>query len=139
MENQPVETVANILTAIKAPATKETVPCIETWAKWLNVQHFDDPQLIDMIQLCAYFTRHVQANAKAKEAGRPLPCTPHWLTLIGKCGTGKSHCALKLWDVLRHKFNWFKTHYLAEFVFWPAFVSDLRAGASYNRLTDMRT
>ena len=24
-------------------------------------------------------------------------------------------------------------------MFWPAFVSDLRAGASYNRLTDMRT
>lgn len=67
---------------------------------------------------------------------------PRWLSLIGRSGTGKTHCATRVWD-------WLCSHHGAagysesvkftpRVIHWPSFVMDLRSGSEYERIADMR-
>src|SRR5688572_26763032 len=76
------------LTATQAPATKETTRSMETWARWLDLETFNDPELEELVRLCRQFARGIVD-------GKP----PFWLSLLGKSGTGKTHCATRLWSL----------------------------------------
>lgn len=67
---------------------------------------------------------------------------PRWLSLIGRSGTGKTHCANRVW-------NWLCSHhgaknyaegvkFVPQIIHWPSFVMDLRSGHEYERISDMR-
>lgn len=63
---------------------------------------------------------------------------PRWITIHGNSGTGKTHCARRLWNSLSLRSDWREASFLHEEVYWPAFVSDLRSGEAYARLKDMQ-
>jgi hypothetical protein len=59
---------------------------------------------------------------------------PCWLTLMGKKGTGKTHCARRVWTFLYTHFelgrhpSLFDCRYTPRSVYWPAEVDELRGG-----------
>ena len=87
---------------------------IEAWAKWLKVETFGEQGLENLVSQCANF-----ATALTKQEH------PRWISLLGTCGTGKTHCAVRLWD-LRHHLSWTRTLYDGHIVYWPRFVVQLR-------------
>lgn len=68
---------------------------------------------------------------------------PFWNSMLGKSGTGKTHCATRLWQALGGTLNWNSTKYLPRLIYWPDFVDELRdrnrdSGLSnYNMMNDM--
>lgn len=80
--------------------------------------------------LCAHFVRGLIANSP-----------PFWLSIIGKSGTGKTHCAARLWSSLSDKMRWVDMRYIPRLVYWPAFIEELRVkineGQSLAELLDM--
>lgn len=88
---------------------------METWAKWLRLETLGDPELEALVELCRQFARGIVD-------GKP----PFWLSLLGKSGTGKSHCARMLWNKLNARFSSQHTRYVPRFVYWPKFIEDLR-------------
>lgn len=122
--------VSNALTAMQAQPTKEQPPNIVDWAKWLKLETFGDPELERLTLLCAQF-------AKGLLAQQP---PPFWLSIIGKSGTGKTHCAARLWS-LSDKLSWVESRYIPRLVYWPAFVESLRVrineGGHLAELLDM--
>jgi DNA replication protein DnaC len=97
------------------------------FAQWLNFNTFQDPQLILMVTAC-----HEWVNAVKN--GKP----PRWLTILGNSGTGKTHCAYKLWNYAHDKFDWTKTSYHEHVVYWPDFVQKLRMGESFAKREEMK-
>ena len=63
--------------------------------------------------------------------------SPCWLTFLGNTGTGKSHCARKVWEKLSRKINWSKYDWIPSEIYWPKMVSDLRSGDAYERIGEM--
>jgi len=63
--------------------------------------------------------------------------SPRWLTLLGNTGTGKTHCARRVWQNLSNRSNWGRCDFAPNEIYWPGFVSDLRAGIAYERLRDL--
>lgn len=51
---------------------------------------------------------------------------PRWLSVIGHSGTGKTHIAKRLWQLLKPEFNWRNAAYNERVIYWPEFVEDLR-------------
>lgn len=60
-----------------------------------------------------------------------------WLSLIGKTGTGKTHCARRLWDWAETRFEWTRFEYIQMPIYWPAMIRDLRAGERYHELREL--
>lgn len=79
-----------------------------------------------MVNRCADF---VLAFKEAK--------SPRWLTLLGNSGTGKTHCGKKVWKFCKERSSWSTTGYFPEKIYWPDFVSQLRAGTAYEHMRDL--
>ena len=104
------------------------------------MQTLNDPELERLVLACAEWVRDVKEKLPAR-----------WLTLTGNSGTGKTLCAFRLFRFCENRPE-FSTLYFrnvaetdprycaypCEFIHWPSFVSDLRAGIAYERLRDMR-
>jgi DNA replication protein DnaC len=64
--------------------------------------------------------------------------SPRWITLLGNCGTGKTHVARALWYFARARLDFSRTEYVPAPTYWPKFLQELKAGESYPRRTDMQ-
>ena len=109
-------------TAIAELTTKaETSAALNPrFAEWLGFKTFGDPELTKVVQACAEW----HAAFKSKQR-------PRWLSLIGNSGTGKTHCATRLWNWAKTRFDWYNCgcEYSETIIYWPEFVQKLRAGA----------
>lgn len=124
---QPIaELLPNALTAVSAPPTKAKPVCTKDWADWLGVQTHQDPQLEQLVEACGLFGQAFKYREQ-----------PRWLSILGASGTGKTHCARKLWNRLARGFDWSKRKFVHCEVYWPKFVSELRGGEAYERFNDM--
>jgi DNA replication protein DnaC len=96
---------------------------------WLGLRTFDDPKLE---VLRGEVVRYHGALLK----GRP----PHWLTLLGASGTGKTLCARALWAEIRRYCPWNsdRCEYCPGFVYWPDLVDRMRGGEFYGFYHDMK-
>jgi DNA replication protein DnaC len=63
---------------------------------------------------------------------------PHWLSLIGTSGNGKTMCATHAWKSLRPMFKWFTTQFCEHSVYWPDLIDDLKTTQCYERFSDMK-
>ena len=131
-ETKPIAEITSDLIAQLAPSTRVLPPStgelnLAVWAAWLKLTlPPNDTSLDDLVRGCAAFALAV------KEGGQP-----RWVTILGKTGVGKTHCAKRLWKALHGRFNWDRMEYLAQIVYWPAFVADLRGGGAYEREREM--
>ena len=114
------------LTEIKEPSTKASPMNTEAWARWLDVDMRGLPSIRSMVTACASFLVAFRGNQ-----------TPRWITLMGKTGVGKTHCARRVWDYAQRNANWSRSAYSPRLVYWPRFVSSLRAGTAFDLLRDM--
>jgi DNA replication protein DnaC len=123
------ELTTNVLTATQAPPTKEPPVNTKDWAKWLRLETFGEPGLESLVERCALFASALAQGER-----------PRWLSILGKSGTGKSHCAERLWS-LRQRLDWSLTRYTGRLVYWPQFVEELREsvreGTGMANLLDM--
>lgn len=86
----------------------------------------DDPELELLADICAQWT----LAFKSRE-------TPRWISMLGKTGTGKTHCGRRLWNYASERCQWKNVACVQSEIYWPKFVSDLRAGNGFNQMTDM--
>jgi len=114
------------LTAASAPPTKASPVNTLVWASWLGLDTGGDPELEKLVRGAAEFCN----AAKARQS-------PRWLSLMGVTGTGKTHCAKRLWRHLSVKYSWLEHRFQPQEIYWPRFVSELRSGDSFERLRDM--
>ena len=63
---------------------------------------------------------------------------PRWLSIIGTSGAGKTYAAKRLWRYAKDNSNWQGCDYFPHVVFWPDFIQELRAGASYAIRNEMK-
>jgi DNA replication protein DnaC len=63
---------------------------------------------------------------------------PRWLSLIGSSGTGKTHCAKKLWQYAKEKCDWSKFEYFPKTIFWPDFIQELRSGNAFEMRNEIK-
>jgi DNA replication protein DnaC len=100
---------------------------------WLKLETFGDPVLITLVEVCTQFMNRVEEKSE--------PC---WLTLMGETGTGKTHCAEKLFRYVKAKSERSYGDFEPRKIYWPAMVSDLRSrnedvsSVSFDLLRDMR-
>jgi len=101
----------------------------KVWADWLNLDTHDDAELVALVGGCARYLMAFKDGLK-----------PRWISILGNSGTGKTHCARRIWDYSRRRNSeqWSKTEFVADEAYWPAFVSELRAGMGYEQLRDMQ-
>lgn len=116
----------NVLTEASAQPTKELPLSIEAWAAWLKLETLNDPELEKLVGVCARWARRMKLHQ-----------SPAWISLIGKSGTGKTHCAYRLWDFSELRFDWHKMEFPHSKIFWPEFVNRLRAGDAFEKMRDM--
>ncbi len=116
----------NALTAASAQPTKDEPVNTKVWAEWLKLEMHDN-EIVALIEVCARYLMAIRDGAK-----------PRWLSILGNSGTGKTHCARRIWGYNKRKTNWSKASFLPEEIYWPSFVSDLRAGDAYEKLRDMQ-
>lgn len=85
----------------------------------LNFQTHNDPELIGMLNAATEFT-----------AAMKLRTNPHWLSLVGKSGTGKTHLAKGLRAYA--EFSQLRNHPTltngVRFVYWPKALDAIRGG-----------
>lgn len=60
------------------------------------------------------------------------------MSLIGFSGTGKTHCAKKLWAYAKAASDWSRYSYFPKMIFWPDFIQMLRAGDSFEMRQEMK-
>jgi DNA replication protein DnaC len=103
---------------------------MESLAKWLHLETFSDPEIEELARKCWRFARSLTD-------GQP----PSWLALIGKSGTGKTHCAQRLWETLHGRLRWDHAQYVEQIIYWPKFIEELREsvreGVGIGRLLDI--
>lgn len=63
---------------------------------------------------------------------------PRWLSLVGASGTGKTHCAKRLWKWAKARSDFNRTAYVPMMIYWPDFVDELRGGDAYDRFNDLK-
>jgi DNA replication protein DnaC len=95
-------------------------------AEWLRLDTHGDHQLEQMVCECGAF-------ANAFRSGE----SPRWMSILGNTGTGKTHCAKRLWKYMSARLDWSRTQFVAREIYWPEFVSDLRSGQAYDQQRDM--
>ncbi len=118
--------IPNALTEALAQPTKAEQVNTKDWAEWLKFQTHNEADLIALVNVCADY-------AGSFKFGKP-----RWLSILGNSGTGKSHCARRIWKHMNARTDWVRASFLAEEIYWPSFVSDLRAGDAYEKLRDMQ-
>lgn len=68
---------------------------------------------------------------------------PRWISLLGEVGTGKTHCANRMWGRMERKYEWHNFRYFHEKIYWPAMVQDLRSAeqgdGNWQRFIEMRS
>lgn len=125
------EVAKRVLTAIREPPMKDEALNIEGWAEFLNFQTFDDPQLKKLVECCALWALRVKHGLGKS-----------WITLMGASGTGKTHCAGRLyrWAHKRcpRQYDPYEIQFSESRVYWPGFIEQLRNGDGYDQLIDMR-
>ena len=109
---------------------KETTvaPSLERFAAWLNFDLCGDDDLRLMVAGCCEWAHSFKSNH-----------APRWISLLGRSGTGKTHCAEKLWRWASVRADFNKAEYHPHAVLWPVFVQELRAGKAFEKRTDMQT
>lgn len=111
-------------------ATTPTSPLTaskEKFADWLGIRTFGDNQLEKLVAACAEW-------AGAFKAGLP----PRWVSFLGPSGTGKTHCARRLWQWAANRSDWSRAKFLHSPVYWPEFIQQLRSGEAYELRNDMK-
>lgn len=88
-----------------------------------------DPKLVGLVGDVGRFRKAILAGA-----------APHWLTILGHSGTGKTHLAKALWgEIKRHcRWNPDACAYTPSCVYWPDLVDKLRSGEFYGFFNDMK-
>lgn len=99
---------------------------IADWEKWLGLETLGDAALVGMVNTCADWALALKGNQ-----------APRWVTLLGKSGTGKTHCATRLWRLGKKSLSFNRTGFVAQKIYWPSFVSELRAGTAFEHLQDL--
>ena len=119
--------------------TMTSTPLCPKFVEWLKFDTCDDPQLIKVALACQDWAYALKDSAR-----------PRWLSILGVSGTGKTHCASRLWNyangrlkggwtVTRSGFHYHQdTAYIPHKIFWPDFVQRLRTGAAYELRDDMK-
>lgn len=97
------------------------------FAEWIGLNTFGDVELEKM----ALASQEWASAFKSKQPAR-------WLSLIGSSGTGKTHCAKKLWAYAKEKSDWSKCDYFPKVIFWPDFVQELRTGNAYEMRNEIK-
>ena len=97
--------------------------------KWLGLKLFDDPKLVMLRDAVVRYHAAILAGG-----------SPHWLSLLGASGTGKTHSAKALWAEIKRRCTWNPEWcaYTPSLIYWPDFVDRLRAGESYGTYNDMK-
>jgi chromosomal replication initiation ATPase DnaA len=85
-----------------------------------------DPELEKVVQACWEWSQAFQAKQ-----------TPRWLTLAGTSGTGKTHCALRLWQWAAGRSNFNEAEFVHQPIVWPRFVQRLRSGNGFEMRDDL--
>lgn len=120
----------NTLTEVSEPPTRDlplSTKALEGWAAWLKIQPHNDKDITALINACANFALGFKL----------FPDYPRWITILGNTGTGKTHCGRRLWVHLSNRLDWRGSQFNHHEIYWPCFVSDLRAGNSFELLRDM--
>lgn len=94
---------------------KERQFSIRDWEKFLEFDSFGDKQLEGMMLCCARFCWRIKDDLE-----------PSWLSILGDSGTGKTHCARKVWAWAKKKFVWAKMGFIEDEIYWPEMVGRLR-------------
>jgi DNA replication protein DnaC len=123
-----VQALNSALIEISGQPTKEPQVNIDTWAEWLGIETRNEHEIEQMIEACARWATLLKDGAK--------PC---WISLLGKTGNGKTHCAKRLWKWAKQRFVWnrFDFEFIERVIYWPALIRDLRNGLSYDLLRDV--
>lgn len=100
-----------------------------SFADWLKFNTFGDHELQKVVDGCQEWGNAMRDN----------PMDGRWLSIIGKSGTGKTHCAAKMWEWAMKRFDWTEKRFQPRSIFWPDFVQRLRAGDYFSIRTDMKT
>ena len=110
--------------------------------EWLGLKTFADPELEKLVGCCYEWHIAFRSNVKhVKNAKRhpETPQSPRWLSILGRSGTGKTHCCRRLWEWSKSWSDWSRTKYSPMVIYWPGFVQSLKAGNAYGMRDDMRT
>ena len=115
---------------MKALTTPPTIspPPRPAFVEWLGLQTFDDPALRKLAQAAQDWWDAMKRNE-----------TPRWLTMLGVSGTGKTHCAKRLWQLGQRRFDWHQIAYIQQIIRWPDLINDLRQGNGYGLRDNLRS
>jgi DNA replication protein DnaC len=88
----------------------------------------DDPRVLALAEGCLKWLEGVRAGER-----------PRWLSLLGLTGTGKTHCARRLYRMTGAASPpYHSTDFFPSFVHWPSMVDDLRSFERQEEYRDMR-
>lgn len=97
------------------------------WEKWAGLKTCKDPQLEALLSTVArYLLRFKYGKA---------PC---WLTLMGKVGVGKTHCATKAFNHIAKRSDWSSCSCFERPIYWPEMVESLRSGEASDIMFDLK-
>lgn len=126
-----VQSAVSGLTETQEHTTKPKANTARLFADWLGLNICDDPELMKL----AVAVQEWCVAVRDKQH-------PRWLSLIGRSGTGKTHCATRVWKWLcsHHRATDYAegVKFIPKIIHWPSFVMDLRSGTEYERIADMR-
>lgn len=109
------------------------------FADWLKFKTCADPELVKLVKAC-------QEWATAFKNGEE----PRWLSILGVSGTGKTHCARRLFfwangkaehgrSIQREGFSYYDgLEYIPHEIYWPDFVQLLKSGHGFSKRDDMK-
>jgi DNA replication protein DnaC len=123
---QIVNNLTSELIGASAPQMKAEQATTTDWAEWLRLSLHNDPEIERLAKSCGAF-------ATAFNNGH----SPRWLAILGSSGTGKTHCARRLWRHLSNRKDWTGANYFHSEIYWPEFVGQLRSGNAFERYRDM--
>lgn len=124
---QPInQLVKSALTEVSAQPTKEQPISTKVWAEWLKLETFGDPEIEALVNRCAQFCLSFKSDSS--------PC---WLSLLGKTGAGKTHCATRIWNWMAARSDWHRMHFIHQPIYWPKMVADLKQSQAYEMLSEM--
>ena len=98
----------------------------QKFAEWMSFKTLGDAELEKIAQACWDWTQAF----KAKQS-------PRWLSLLGTSGTGKTHCATRLWNWASARADFRNAQFIHVPVIWPRFVQRLRAGNGFKMRDDI--
>ena len=120
---------AQALTGMREPTTKIVITPEQKqrYAARLELQTFGDANLLAVEDACMEWL--------AAFDDQRAPC---WISLVGASGTGKTHCAKRLWKYAQPRADFSRTAYVPKWFYWPDFVDELRSGNAYEQFNDLK-